>query len=148
MITATLTYANHRRLRKYELFYLNKLLKYCINKPTSNNKIKEILDGKTITKRIKVQRINYWGHIHRRNPEHILKNALAYNAGAKKLGRPCFTWQDSLNQDLAYFNRPIEEWVLLLTQRTELRKAAEEVYLCSESDSSDLLEDENVFILY
>ena len=110
--TAALTYANRRRLRKYELFFLNKILRFSVDKPPT--RIKEILCGKSITKKVKVQRISYWGHIHRRDSNHILSAASTYNAGPRKLGRPCFTWNDSLKQDMEYFERTSTEWACLL----------------------------------
>ena len=140
--TATLTFANRRRLRKYELFVLRRLTEFCSDRP-STCKIKDILHGKTVTKRIKAQRVNYWGHIHRRGSTHILKSALNYSAGPKKVGRPCFTWKDSLEQDLKNYNRSPLEWEALLPNRVELRIAANEIYSCDESDSSEFLEEDN-----
>lgn len=61
------------------------------------NNIARILGGRTLIKKTRIQRLKYWGHISRRPPNHVLRTALTYVIpGKKKIGRPCFTWNESL----------------------------------------------------
>ncbi|GBP49173.1 hypothetical protein EVAR_46191_1 [Eumeta japonica] len=84
-------------------------------------KTQEILEGKTITKIIKVRRICYYGHLER-DQHHILNSALRYITTEKKVGRPIYTWEDSLRQDLNYHNRNQEEWDTLAQNKMEMKK--------------------------
>ncbi|GBP10889.1 hypothetical protein EVAR_5467_1 [Eumeta japonica] len=96
-------------------------------------KTQEILEGKTITKIIKVRRICYYGHLLRRDQPHILNSALRYTTTERKVGRPIYTWEDSLRQDLNYHNRNQEE--SLAQNKMEMKKAADELYQLPETDT-------------
>ncbi|GBP81196.1 hypothetical protein EVAR_31528_1 [Eumeta japonica] len=98
-------------------------------------KTQEILEGKTITKIIKVRRICYYGHLLRRDQPHILNSALRYTTTERKVGRPIYTWEDSLRQDLNYHNRNQEEWDTLAQNKMEMKKAADELYQLPETDT-------------
>ncbi|GBP21960.1 hypothetical protein EVAR_7177_1 [Eumeta japonica] len=98
-------------------------------------KTQEIIEGKIITKMIKVRRICYYGHLLRRDQPHILNSALRYTTTERKVGRLIYTWEDSLRQDFSYHNRNQEEWATLAQNKTEMRKAADELYQLPETDT-------------
>ncbi|GBP34741.1 hypothetical protein EVAR_25745_1 [Eumeta japonica] len=91
-------------------------------------KTQEILEGKTITKIIKVRKISYYGHLLRRDQPHIINSALRYTTTERKVGRPIYTWEDSLRQDFSYHIRNQEEWASLAQNKMEMKKAADELY--------------------
>ncbi|GBP72790.1 hypothetical protein EVAR_4674_1 [Eumeta japonica] len=53
----------------------------------------------------------------------------------RKVGRPIYTWEDSLRQDLNYHNRNQEEWDTLAQNKMEMKKAADELYQLPETDT-------------
>ncbi|GBP98114.1 hypothetical protein EVAR_69396_1 [Eumeta japonica] len=128
-----LTKSNRTRLRQYEREILKDMLQAARNQPKL--KTQEILEGKTITKIIKVRRICYYGHLLRRDQPHILNSALRYTTTERKVGRPIYTWEDSLRQDLNYHNRNQEEWDTLAQNKMEMKKAADELYQLPETDT-------------
>ncbi|GBP73390.1 hypothetical protein EVAR_21346_1 [Eumeta japonica] len=69
-----LTKSNKTRLKQYEREILKDMLQAARNQPKL--KTQEILEGKTITKIIKVRRICYCGDLLRRDQPHILNSAL------------------------------------------------------------------------
>ncbi|GBP05750.1 hypothetical protein EVAR_98516_1 [Eumeta japonica] len=128
-----LTKSNRTRLRQYEREILKDMLQAARNQPKL--KTQEILEGKTITKIIKVRRICYYGHLLRRDQPHILNSALRYTTTERKVGRPIYTWEDSLRQDLNYHNT---------NNKMEMKKAADELYQLPETDTeSSALSEEN-----
>ncbi|GBO98873.1 hypothetical protein EVAR_101188_1 [Eumeta japonica] len=50
------------------------------------------------------------------------KNALVYKDRQRKVGRPIYTWEESLRQDLNYHNRNQEEWDTLAQNKMEMKK--------------------------
>lgn len=133
---AALTKANRSRLRRYERLILWDLLQHARDKPPTR-KAKDVLQGKTITKRLKCHRICYYGHVLRRERPHLLHAALKYQARKKKVGRPIYTWKDSLTQSLATYNKTTDEWVSLAPHRDIFKAAAYEALNESETDSND-----------
>ncbi|GBP51795.1 hypothetical protein EVAR_96862_1 [Eumeta japonica] len=127
------TLAKSNRLRQYEREILKDMLQAARNQPKL--KTQEILEGKTITKIIKVRRICYYGHLLKRDQPHILNSALIYTTTERKVGRPIYTWEDSLRQDLSYHNRNQEEWDTLAQNKMEMKKAADELYQLPETDT-------------
>ncbi|XP_060804624.1 uncharacterized protein LOC132902671 [Amyelois transitella] len=129
---AAITKANRAKLRRYERIILRDLLN---NTGPHHTKIHEILNGKTVTKRIKCLRMCYYGHILRRPTPHLLNAAYQYQAIKLKVGRPIFTWIDSLTQDMKYYNKNPTEWADIAINKTEFIKAAQEIYELAETDS-------------
>ncbi|GBP32861.1 hypothetical protein EVAR_81649_1 [Eumeta japonica] len=98
-------------------------------------KTQEILEGKTITKIIKVRIICYYGHLLKRDQPHILNSALRYTTTDRKVVRPIYTWKDSLRQHFSYYNRNQEKWVTLAQNKTEMKKVEDELYQLPETDT-------------
>ncbi|GBO99632.1 hypothetical protein EVAR_40446_1 [Eumeta japonica] len=71
----------------------------------------------------------------KKRPTHILNSALRYTTTERKVGRPIYTWEDSLRQDLNYHNRNQEEWDTLAQNKMEMKKAADELYQLPETDT-------------
>lgn len=136
---SALTKANRSRLRKYERQILRELLNAAKDSP--KRKIKDILSGKTISKIIKVRRISFYGHILRRSTPHLLQAAYDQKETKRKIGRPIYTWEDSLDHDISYYtNKTKEEWKVIAFNRALIKKEAEKVYDVTETDTESELE--------
>lgn len=104
----------------------------------SEKRTKILLNGKTITKKIKIARIKYWGHIQRRGSDHLLQLALKFkNVGKKKIGRPCFTWRDSLKKDMESYTFTKRDWHAIAENKELLKIVTEELYLRDEESDSE-----------
>lgn len=98
---ATMVERNRNSLRRMEENIVRQLVKLARDPPSTTN-ITELLRGRTIIITTCVRRLKYWGHIMRRPATHALRRAMGYRIrGKKKIGRPCFTWKNSLQYDLA-----------------------------------------------
>ncbi|GBP69970.1 hypothetical protein EVAR_50739_1 [Eumeta japonica] len=127
-----LTKSNRIRLRHYEREILKNMLQVARNQ--LRLKTQEILEGKAITKIMKIK-ICYYGHLLRRNQPHMLNSALIYITTKRKIGRPVKTWEDSLRQDLSYHNRNQEEWATSGQKKIEMKMVADELYQLPETDT-------------
>lgn len=138
----SLTKANRSRLRKYERYILKEMLQVAKDPP--KQKIHNILEGKTITKIIKVRRISYYGHVIRRQAPHLLQAAMVYKEPRKKIGRPIYTWEDSLTHDIYnYSGKNLESWKSIAADRKQIKKEAEEIYKARETDTESESEEAN-----
>lgn len=138
--TRVLTRRNRKGLRRYERLMLSNMLRFAKvieseNDGNSRN-VRSILNGRTITRRIKVFRINFWGHIKRRPQTHMLQLAKNYYIGEQKLGRPCFTYKDSMKEVFSNYNTHAESWEEISQNKKELRKEAMHIFEACENDSS------------
>lgn len=145
--TATLTKRSRVQLGRYEKQILKDIWNNC--RKTSNIKfnVRKELKGKTINRRVRVNRISYYGHIQRRPERHPIKTAMKLNFKKKKHGRPSFTWKNSLKQDFDRYNGMTEEdWRQLAMDRDKIKKKAEEIYKNDDSEISDgeEISDENM----
>lgn len=134
---STLTKRSRLQLAKYEKLILKDIWNNCRVVKRKFNVRKE-MSGKTINRRVRVARLNYYGHIIRRPNKHPLKSAFKFKFCFKKEGRPSFTWKDTLQQDFSrYRDMTNSKWKELATDREKLKKKAEEIYKDSNSEISD-----------
>lgn len=141
---AALVKRNRKSISKYEMQILKEMLKYCRDRPKGRIKLSRLLDGKTAVKKVRVMRINYWGHIQRRQSGHPLKVAQKLKYGKKKIGRPAKTWNDSVEEDKNKISGLVEEdWIELAKDKEKLKAKAEEIYKYegSEEESESGVED-------
>lgn len=140
---ATLTKRSRMQLDKYEKLIIREIWANCRKKDSDKLNIRKELAGRTINRRVRVGRINYYGHIRRRDERHPLNIAFRLKCKKRKEGRPSFTWLDSLKQDLGrYRNITEEEWEVLVNDKIKLKKKAEEIYKMEDSEISDGFEQE------
>lgn len=133
----TLTRANRQKLRRYEQVCLRILLKYSRKVGGSTiRSARELLKGKTITRRIKVMKITFWGHVQRRPENHMLRLAESYSCQLRKVGRPCYTNKDSMKEAFSKYSLTPQEWNDLISNKHQLKKAAETIYDDIQNDSS------------
>lgn len=132
---ATLTKLNRQSLTHMENYIVLKLRNVARDPPQTEN-IMQLLQGRTIDRKCRVLRLKYWGHIMRRPTDHVLRKALRYSIpGKRKIGRPCFTWHDSLNRALRRSN--VTDWQDTIQDTQAHNRKCESSYLPSHSDDSD-----------
>lgn len=107
--TATLTKRSRVQLGKYEKQILKDIWNQCRKTDERKFNVRKELKGKTINRRVRVNRISYYGHIQRREETHPIKMAMKLKFNKKKHGRPSFTWKKSLEQDFNRYNGITEE---------------------------------------
>ncbi|GBP72106.1 hypothetical protein EVAR_55149_1 [Eumeta japonica] len=104
-----LTKSNRTRLRQYEREILKDMLQAARNQPKLKHK--------------------------KSSKEKQSPKSSRYTTTERKVGRPIYTWEDSLRQDLNYHNRNQEEWDTLAQNKMEMKKAADELYQLPETDT-------------
>lgn len=132
----SLTSQNRRSLRRFERKTVKEWLEACGHK--KNVSTRKLLRNRTITKKIKIHRVMYWGHIKRREENHLLH--VAYNfqlSGPKRKCRPCDTWHQTLDKDLASFGKSRKDFEHLLMSKRLLRKEAYKLYNLPEASDSE-----------
>jgi hypothetical protein len=93
------TKANEVTLMRREIFVIKELSKIAHPKP-SQSSIAEILNYKTINRKISVGHLRYFYHVNRSSTGSLILKSLNYNENARrKIGRPIFTFHDSLKKD-------------------------------------------------
>lgn len=105
---------------------------------THSVRCKELLRGKTVTRRLKVMKICYWGHVLRRPANHMLGLAERYARYPKKIGRPSYTDKDGMKEAFSKYPLTVPEWKVLAESKVELKKQAEVIYdECLDDTSSE-----------
>ena len=60
----------------------------------------------SITRAVRHSRLRLQGHILRRPAGHPLRRALELDLGRKKVGRPCFTYNEAIQRDISLVPPP------------------------------------------
>lgn len=132
----SLTSQNRKSLRRFERKVVKEWREACGQK--QNVSTRKLLVNRTTTKKIKVHRIMYWGHIIRRKENHLLH--VAYNfasRGPKRKCRPSDIWHQTLDKDLASFNKTRQDYEGLLQNKLLLRKEVYKLYELPEASVSE-----------
>lgn len=106
MKASAFTKSNRSMLRRYERLIVTGLLTCAKDFPSC--KKRDVLGGRTITSKVRKARVRYWGHVSQREPISLLQGEFAYKKDHKKVGRPCFTWFDTLTQDLKKYGNLVD----------------------------------------
>lgn len=105
---------------------------------STNVNIRALLRGRTINRTCRIHRLRYWGHIVRRPHNHILKKALNYRATGKlKRGRPCFTWNTSLQHDIRLSRIDDDDWARTINDTSLHNAKCNSLYDRQDTDDSD-----------
>lgn len=71
------------------------------NRTSERVDIDQVLDGRTIIRKVRVARLVYWAHLRRMDESSLLVMAADYHLpGPYKRGRPCFNWAHSVEEDM------------------------------------------------
>ena len=110
----------------------------CVNFE-GHNSVRGLLLGRTINATIRAGRLSYYTHLNRQDPDATHKRILDYRLdGKRKIGRPCFTWNDCLKQDIRKSGIPKETWQEISHDRGVVKqKTIELLSMLSDTDSDD-----------
>lgn len=133
---STLTKGNRGKLRRTERRCLHTMLKFSFKQNNRHRRVKELLKGKTITRRIKVMKICYWGHVRRRPRNHMLRLSHKYIGERKKVGRPSFTDKDGMKEAFSKYSEDVKFWKEQSLNKKNLKSAAEKIYSTCLNDTS------------
>lgn len=103
-----------------------------------------LLDGKTINRKVTVHRLRYYGHVCRRKAESLLQKAKNHKITLKrKVGRPLFTFNTTLLHDKRKFPEITErQWEEMWGEYSELKKITSGLYRNTELEESDRMDSE------
>lgn len=136
-----LTARNRKTLRRFERKIVQEWHKACGE--VDGISTKKLLMNRTIGKKVKIYRILYWGHIVRRENNHLLQ--AAYNLklpGPKRTCRPCDTWFKTLDKELNSVGKTREDFFPFLQDRDALKREANKLYTVREISDSETSEGE------
>ncbi|KAL1402280.1 hypothetical protein pipiens_019812 [Culex pipiens pipiens] len=138
----SLTAGNRRTLRHFERKTVQEWYKACGGVTIASTR--SLLLKKTIIKTIVINRVTYWGHISRRMANHLLQAAFNLKIELpKRKCRPCDTWMQTLEKELAVFGKVKEDFVSLLLDKAALKKEVRKIYLLPEASDSEDESDDN-----
>lgn len=130
--SCSITQANKKTLMRREISIIKELSSFAHPRPKQNS-IYQLLDGKTINRKVTVQRVRYYGHIKRREPASLLRKALSYHEPhRRKIGRPLYTYNVSLTNDMRQFESiDHPAWEDLYPDRELLKRVTSLLYQTS-----------------
>jgi hypothetical protein len=74
-----------------------------------NHEIRDIIKGEDIVGFVKTQRLRWFGHVQRRDTQHILRKTLSWRpVEGRPRGRPRIRWEDQIHEDIRRIG--IEDW--------------------------------------
>jgi len=86
----------------------------------TNRELEELNKGENIVKWIKGQRINWLGHLERKEEDRMPKNIFTQELeGTRRRGRPRKRWREELERDLQVLG--VRRWRQLVIDRDKLR---------------------------
>lgn len=127
-----------------EVSMLRGLAQIAYPKP-KDEKIERVLKNRTINRVLTVGRLCYASHLYRKPNHSMLNRALGYRVQTKrKLGRPCYTYQSSLEKEFRMMTRiPVSSWVAAFASADSTKKFCQGLYagqdLCSDPMSSNVM---------
>ena len=132
----SMTAQNRRSLRHFERKTVQEWYKACGG--ATKVSTRKLLKNRTIVKKIKISRITYWGHITRRQGNHLLQAAYKFHLeGPKRKCRPCDTWNQTLDKDLVSMRKERADFEGLLHNKNELKKETNKLYAIMDSSDSE-----------
>lgn len=132
-----LTAYNRSTLRRYERKIVQEWYKASGGKEEQS--ARKLLSDRTIGKKVKIYRILYWGHITRREGNHLLQAAFNLRLpGPKRFCRPCDTWFVTLEKKLQSLGKTKADFEGILYDRNTLKKEVAKLYSIDEESDSEV----------
>jgi hypothetical protein len=86
-----------------------------------NHEIRDIIEGEDIVGFVKAQRLRWFGHVQRRDTQHILRKTLNWRpVEGRPRGRPRIRWEDQIHEDIRRIG--IEDWRIKIQDRKNWEK--------------------------
>lgn len=139
----SMTAANRRTLMNREVMILRDLSAVAYPKPDRMSFF-NLLDGKTINRKVTVHRLRYYGHICRRKTDSLLQKAKNHKISLRrKVGRPLFTFNTTLLHDKQKFPEVTErQWEEMWGEYSQLKTITAGLYQFTELEEDDPLDSE------
>lgn len=135
---SSLTQQNQRSLMNREIMIIKDLASVAYPKPAQIS-IAQLLNYRTINRKITVQRIRYYSHIRRSDPSSIISKAERFKVIAKRrVGRPLYTFNHSLLQDFGKYPFSEQEWEDNFGYREVIKRLTSDLYK-NESLNDDIM---------
>jgi len=91
----------------------------------TNQEINDILKGNTTIRFIKIQRLNWFGHVERMAEDNIVQKIKRWKPGSKRpIGRPKTRWEDDVLDDKKSIN--VSNWKEVAQNRDSWKKVVEQ----------------------
>ncbi|KAJ3637599.1 hypothetical protein MTP99_001044 [Tenebrio molitor] len=86
-----------------------------------NHEIRDIIEGEDIVGFVKAQRLRWFGHVQRRDTQHILRKTLNWRpVEGRPRGTPRIRWEDQIHEDIRRIG--IEDWRIKIQDRKSWEK--------------------------
>jgi hypothetical protein len=100
---------------------LHKTWVYIDGRPGRTESIRDIIEGEDIVGFVKAQRLRWFGHVQRRDTQHILRKTLNWRpVEGRPRGRPRIRWEDQIHEDIRRIG--IEDWRIKIQDRKNWEK--------------------------
>ena len=132
--TAALTQRSRHQLHTAERLHITTLAT-AARQNINNISIRALLRNRTITAQTRARRLTYHGHIERAGARTLLGRSRRLAVRHRRVGRPCFTWADSLREDMAKMRVTHEDIRPLLPHKDRMRRYATE--MAAHGDTTD-----------
>lgn len=144
----SMTKVNEKTFMNREVYMIKEMANVSHPKP-SQSKFSDILKFRTINRKISARRIRYYFHVRRSHESTLIRKSLTYTEHLRRrLGRPSYTFQDSLRRDFLKY-APIgitqEEMELEYDQRNTIYNLTSELFKHPILDDDPLPEDLNLY---
>ncbi|KAL1399393.1 hypothetical protein pipiens_008256 [Culex pipiens pipiens] len=139
MNAISLTAQNRRSLRRFERKTVQEWYRACGGVTLVSTR--KLLNNRTIVNRIKAGRVMFWSHISRREENHLLQAAFNFKLDLpKRKCRPCDTWGQTLDKDLASIGMVRADLAHLLHDKNKLKKEIKKRYFVRDPSDTFHLE--------
>lgn len=81
--------------------------------------------------------MKYWGRVQRRQPQHLLHNALKFNNCKLKIGRSCYTWITTIRRIVNKLGKSMIYWERKAKNKAEFHKEIMNIYEIPESETEE-----------
>lgn len=102
---SSMTKSNAMTLMRREIYILRELANIAHPRPPQST-LAALLNFKTINRKVSVGRIRYYYHVKRSHRNSLILQSLSYSENARrKVGRPLYTFSDTLKKDIKKYLR-------------------------------------------
>lgn len=132
--TCAMTKANRRTLMHREAYIVTQLAS--IATPSVKGKtLSNLLENRSVNKRIRNLRIRFYWHIMRRPLTSLTRCAVRYRPqGKRKHGRPIHTYHKTLSEDFTYYPHTRAEWEQNSLDKNKIKTMTTTLYATSDDE--------------
>ena len=100
METVPVTKRNEKQMEVAEMKILRFSLGITRLDKVKNSEVKERLKMGELSKKISESRLRWYGHVHRREQQHVTRKVQDLKIGKRRRGRPKRRWKDCVEEDM------------------------------------------------